>query len=135
MPNVPFSSLTIALLSLGLVACPAARGPLYDAAALPPPATDTARIVVFRQAAPGGFGAGVEIPVKLDGQDFAELPQLSYVTRDVPAGSHELTASRPALTFPGRARLVLAMQGGAYRLRLTDPTRALSLLSKCRRAN
>jgi hypothetical protein len=168
MPNAPFSWLTIALLSLGLVGCPAANGPLYNAAALPPPAADTVRIVVFRQPAPGGFGAGVEIPVKLDGQDFAELPQLSYVSRDVPAGSHELTAARSALTFPGRARLVLTMdpgatafvevshsgaamasafvpiasvtatdseQGGAYRLQLTDPTRALSLLSKCRRAD
>jgi hypothetical protein len=114
MANTLSSRLVTIVLYLGLAGCAAvARGPLFDASALPPLTGDTVRIVVFRQSAPGGFGAGVTIPVKLDGQDFVEFPQLGYAWRDLPAGRHELTAARPALVAPGRARLALDMRPGA----------------------
>lgn len=114
MRRASSSELATILLSLGLSACAAvARGPVYDASSLPALTGDRVRIVVFRQSAPGGFGAGVTIPVELDGRDFVELPQRGYAWRDLPVGKHELTAARPQWTFPGRARLVLDVDPGA----------------------
>ena len=167
MANTLLSGLMVTIFSLALGGCAVARGPLFDASTLPALTGDTARIILFRQSAPGGFGAGSSIPVKLDGQDFAEFPQLGYAWRDVPAGRHELSASRPGW-WAGRARLVLDLSagatgyvevshsgaavasvfapvaavtatdsetGGPYSLVLTDPARAVSALSKCRRTH
>ena len=103
----------LGLMLLPLVAgCAVARGPAFDASALPALTGDTARIVVFRQSATLGFGAGSSIPVKFDGQDFVKLGQSGYAWRDVSAGTHELSASA-RWRWPGTARLRLNLAAGA----------------------
>jgi hypothetical protein len=126
--------IAIALLAAALVA--ACAGPTRSGATLDEltqrmggPKGGKARVVVFREKGfPGIFDSGWE--ARLDGIAMGDLKTGTFVYRDPPAGSHELTFERAGDFSRASHQTVVAASGRTYvyRLELNEKGRIVAAM-------
>jgi hypothetical protein len=84
-----------------------------------------ARIVVFREYAPGLIDPGVD--VKLDGQPMADLKVGTYAYADRPAGQHQLSCESAA--FPGVTQQTINVTAGRTHFFVARPSERARMMT------
>jgi uncharacterized protein DUF2846 len=89
------------------------------------PKQGQARIVVFREYAPGLIDPGVD--VKLDGQPMADLKVGTYAYADRPAGQHQLSCESAA--FPGVTQQTINVAAGRTHFFVARPSERARMMT------